>query len=158
MRTADLLLELPEEMDVDRDLALPGVPRAEERGHRRPLVVRRATAEVAITLPVELERRGLPVRTLRGLDVEVVVDRDRRVPVASIETAVDDRMDLGLEDPRPSAAALEQRHRVFGRPVHVPFPLGFHGDGRDLDNLLQRGLVFGARLSGIGLELFTAES
>src|SRR5262249_46310176 len=70
VRGADLLLELPEEVHVERDVVIDRVLRAEQRGERGPLVVGRAAAEVAIAAPGEAERIAAPLRLARGLHVE----------------------------------------------------------------------------------------
>src|SRR5207245_3643391 len=88
VRAADLLVELPERMDVDRRSVPEGVAGTEERGHRRSLVVGRAAAEVTIPLFDELERWSLPVRRLRGLYIQVVVDGDRREARSAVEPPV----------------------------------------------------------------------
>src|SRR5207249_5302857 len=56
----DLLLELPQDAEVDGQTALAGGADPEERGERRPLVVGGAAAEAAVPFAREDERLGAP--------------------------------------------------------------------------------------------------
>src|SRR4030095_2241602 len=153
-----LLLELPEEVDVEGQPLLPGVPRAEEGRDRRTLVVGRAAASVLVALADEVEGRGVPVGTLGGLDVEVVVDGDRWVLRSAVEAAVNDRMTLRLVELRRRAEGREKRGGGLGGLPHVALALRVDGDRGNLDDVLEHLLVLAALGTRVGPKLFAVES
>src|SRR4030095_16687323 len=104
----DFLLELPEEVDVERDALLDRVAGAEEGRHRGALVVGRTAAPVLVALADEVEGLRFPVGAFGRLDVEVVVDGDRRIVRAAVETAVDDRMALRPVERPPRSGRFEE--------------------------------------------------
>src|SRR5262245_6641416 len=141
MRRADRLLELPQEADVHRRTVADRIGGTPQGGERWTLVVGRAAREVAVAPAGEAERIGAPLRTVGGLDVEVVVDGDRRPRGITREGSGDERMPAGLEDLRLAAARADVRRRALGGAAHVALPDGLDGDARDLDELGERRLV-----------------
>ena len=117
---ADLLLELPEEVDVRR--ARPAPRRSARRrapSWRGPC--RRSCRGPKYVSPSfdEAEGLGLPVVALGRLDVEVVVDRDGRQSGAARELAVDDRVALRLEQPRLRRPRTSEATRRTRRPART---------------------------------------
>ena len=153
-RGADLLLELPEDADVDGHLRRHGGLDAEERGEGGALVVSRAAAEVPVPLLREDEGLRLPrLRLLRRrLDVEVVVDGHCRPGGVRSPHTVDDRVAVGLEDRRRAAELPDRLRGELRALVDGGLLRRVGGDRRDLDELLQEVLERFAVSLGEGKE------
>src|SRR5207244_3826547 len=76
IRAADFFLEFPDELNVDRSAMLDRVSCAEKRGQSRAFIVRRSSTDVPIAFLMEHEWRTRPLGLIRGLHIEMVVDRD----------------------------------------------------------------------------------
>src|SRR5215468_5155325 len=107
MRRADLLLQLPQEVDVVVD----GVLGAEQGGQRRTLVVGRAAPEIAIATAGEAERIAPPLRLAGRLHVEMVVDGDGGQAAVAVEACMDQRMPAGRHDGRLTAEGAHETRR-----------------------------------------------
>ena len=97
MVAADLLLQLPQEVDIDRDIRGSRGECTEQGRQRGALIVGRATTDVAIAVRGELKRIGAPVLAVRRLDVQVVVHRNRRPSRHVAQSGMDQRVAAGLE-------------------------------------------------------------
>ncbi len=139
---ADLLLQLPQKVDVDTHAVLARRLEAPEGRKRRTFVVGRAAAEVAVADLGEGERIAVPRLGVArgGLHVEVVVDGDGRNVVGDEETAVHDRVALRLQDLRLAAEEANESGRMIGAAANVAGPHRLGRDAGDLDDLLQRFL------------------
>src|SRR5207244_4427740 len=108
----------------------------------------RAATNVAVALNGELERVGPPVVAVSGLDVEVVVDGDRRPAGRLGEPGVDQRMAAGFDQRCARAYLLEQRTSCVGAASDVSRPGWIDRDGRDVDKLGQPTLEIGTVTGG----------
>ena len=120
---ADLLLELDEQANVDRQPLLHGQPCAHGRNVAVPaadIVARAAAVETTVLLD-RLEWRGIPFfRLVRRLDVGVPVDEQRRQAVASPPLGGDYRKSPGELLQR----ALARSHSPGKRFEILPDPPG----------------------------------
>src|SRR5262249_3429893 len=141
MWRADLLLQFPEEVDVQGHVVVDGVLGAEEGGQRRTLVVGRAAPEIVVAAPRETERMAPPLRLAGGLHVEMVVDGDGREAAIALEAGMDERMATGRYDGRLPA---ERAHETRGRSRRATDVAGVRrigGDARQLDQGTELALV-----------------
>src|SRR5262249_16094351 len=136
-----------------RKVVFPGVARAEESRNRGPLVVRRAAAQIPVAGFDELERRSSPVRSLRGLDVEMVVDGHGRKILAALEATVDHRVSAGLGARGAETAGLQELNGVLSAAVHFALAVRLDGDRGNLDESSQRLLELAAPGRRVLLEL-----
>src|SRR5260221_5637277 len=121
---ADLLLQLPQKVDVDAHAVLARRLEAPEGRKRRTFVVGRAAAEVTVADLGEGERIAVPRLGVArgGLHVEVVVDGDGRNVVGDEATAVHDRVALRLEDLRLAAEEANESGRMIGAAANIAGP------------------------------------
>src|SRR5262249_13756928 len=158
VRGPDLLLQLPQQMDVERDVVIDGVLGAEEGGERRALVVGGAPTEVTIAAPGEAEGIAAPFRLARGLHVEVVVDGDGRQPAVAVEVTVDERMAAGRDDGRVSAEGADETGGRRGGAADVAGACRVGGDAGQLDQRRELALVSPADVVGVGQQRGTREA
>ena len=109
VRAADLLFQLPQELQVGLHAVARGQLGAVHGGQRGALVVGGAAAEPARTarlfLAGELERRAVPLDGIGRLHVEVVVNGDRRPAGIAGQLADDQRRAPGVQAPGLGADA-----------------------------------------------------
>jgi coproporphyrinogen III oxidase len=79
VRTSYFFFQLPDEVNVQGKLLLERQSRAKECGKGRSFVIGRTPSDIAPVFPMEDERRTFPLRLVGRLDIEMVVDRYRRV-------------------------------------------------------------------------------
>src|SRR3954469_24436979 len=92
VRASNLLLKFPDELDVDRWSLLQSVTGTKQRRQSGTLVIGRAAADVSIAFFVKDERGSLPLRLVRRLDIQVVVNCDGRSILPRNEFSYDDRI------------------------------------------------------------------
>ena len=124
---ADLLLQLPEEVEAERHPPSHRVGHREEAGQRRALVVGGSSPEVAVAVDAHPERLALPLRLVGRLDVEVVVDHHRG-SIGRAEHSVDVGLAAGAPDLRRAAEVADEGHCLLGAALHHRSPvwLGAH--------------------------------
>ena len=125
IRRADLFFELPQHADVDRNAGLARCAHAPQRSERRALVVGRPAAVIAVAVPGEGERIGIPRFRLSrgGLHIEMVVDGDGWTAAVLIKAAVNDRISRGLQDPRLASEFANGLCGQIGAAADVALPL-----------------------------------
>src|SRR6185295_14373750 len=89
-RRSDFFFELPQHAEIQRDACLARGADSPERSERRTFVVGGAAAEVTVAVSGEGEGIAVPRFGVagRGLDVEMVINGERRSVGAGVESAV----------------------------------------------------------------------
>src|SRR5262245_17432195 len=84
MRASYFFFQFPDKLDVHRRSLLHRVSRAKKRRQGWTLIIGGTSPNIAISVFMKYERRPQPLRFIRRLNVEVVIDR-YRWPVSTID-------------------------------------------------------------------------
>src|SRR5207253_4093038 len=84
------------------------------------------------------------------LNIEMVVDGQRRRFGAGIEAAMDDRESARFDDRGLAAEVADGLYREVSTAADVALPRRIRGHGRDLDELLESSLEIDALARGEG--------
>src|SRR5688572_9028398 len=134
--TPDLLLELPDELNIDRQFSLSREARAEECRQCRSLVVGRAASVILPIVRVENERRTFPLRFIGRLHVEMIVDSDSRKTRALKKASDDNRIAGRRKLFCSSTATADVRDGVIGKLLDIPTVFPYRTDAGDLNPFL----------------------
>ena len=152
MRAADLFLQLPEKPDVNRDTVLHRIATRQQGRQGGPFVVRGAPTVIdPLALP-EGEGRLPPFGLLGRLYVQMIVNRDGRVPGAGRPSTRHHRIAAGLHDPRLGPQVLEELDGQQGRASDIRGVGRVHADRRQFDHLSQHPLEAGPGLLNIRVQ------
>ena len=152
MGAPDLLLELPEEVVVERD---SGIPCKGNSGHRckgRPLVIGGTPAGVTPAAYHEGKRVGTPLVRISGLDIEVIVYGDSGIPGVRDKGAMDDGIPAGRDRLGSCAHFPEEPGSHLGTPADISCPVRVRAHARDPDEESEIFLVLAADIPDQAIE------
>jgi hypothetical protein len=133
VRRTDFLFKLPDEFKIERQAVIDRVPNREHGCQRRPFVVGSPSPFVSVAILVEGERRFIPLRSVGGLHVQVVVDRHRRIFLVSDDRAENHRVAGRRNDLRPGSQVVQILRRDLAASLDVGDPIGIAADAWSFD-------------------------
>ena len=142
VRAADFFLQLPDELEIQRQALLRREARRHQRGEGRAFVVRSAASQVAVALALEHERLVLPLRLVGGLHVHVVVDGHCRVVGVDGEVAKNHRIARRFDELGRRPARPQYLRRPFCPALNIVGVRWVHAHRWNLHQVAQPGLEF----------------